>query len=148
MKTWCVKSTAYSLQSRVINILISLIYILSTTLAAIPLGTRPVTSPFLALVTYVKRQNLYLITNIWKRRQRKEKEIILNGKFDCFLQSRLSKTLNVSVNQKTRLRISFKTCSGVFETLSRPFETLGRVFGKLDRVFVLHYGPCCPNHPR
>ena len=41
----------------------------------------------------------------------------------CFLQTRLSKTVNVSVDQKTRPSIYFKTCGGAFETLSRAFET-------------------------
>ena len=38
-----------------------------------------------------------------------------------FLQIRLSKTLDVSVDQKTRPSICFKTCSRAFETLSRAF---------------------------
>ena len=49
----------------------------------------------------------------------------------CFLQTRLSKTLNVFVDQKTRPSIYFKTCGRAFETLSRAFETLGRVFEDL-----------------
>ena len=87
MKIWSVKSTVYSLQSSVINIfnVFNLInsLILSATLAAIPLGTRPVTSQFVALVTYVKYPNLDLITNIWKSKKDREKRkrFKLNGKF-------------------------------------------------------------------
>ena len=68
----------------------------------------------------------------------------------CFLQTRLPKTLNVSVDQKTRMSFCFKTCALAFETLSQAFETLGRAFKtlgwasddlrenqKLGRVFVL-----------
>ena len=40
----------------------------------------------------------------------------------------ISKTLNVSVNQKTRQSICLKTCGGAIEMLSHVFETLGRVF--------------------
>ena len=53
------------------------------------------------------------------------------------------KTLNVSVNQKTRSSICFKTCGRAFERLSRAFEELrenqklGREFEQLGRVFVL-----------
>ena len=53
----------------------------------------------------------------------------------CFLQTRLSKTLNVSVDQKTRPSISFKTCRRTFERLSRAFETLGQAFQTLGRAF-------------
>ena len=65
----------------------------------------------------------------------------------CILQTRLSKILNVSADQKTRLSIYFKKCRKAFETLSRAFETLcrgfeglrenpklGREFGKFGRV--------------
>ena len=34
----------------------------------------------------------------------------------------------LSVDQKTRSNICFKTCGRAFETLSRAFETLGRAF--------------------
>ena len=63
---------------------IFLIYILSTTRAAIPLGTRPVISQFVALVAYDKYPNLDLITNIWKRKKGRErrKRFTLNGKFE------------------------------------------------------------------
>ena len=59
---------------------------------------------------------------------------------DCFtctkvaFWTRLSKILNVSVNQKTRSNICFKTCSRAFETISRAFETLGRDIETLSRV--------------
>ena len=46
----------------------------------------------------------------------------------CFLQTRLSKTFNVSVDQKIRSTIYLKTCDRAFETLGRTFETLGRAF--------------------
>ena len=72
----------------------------------------------------------------------------------CFLQTRLSKTLNASIDQKTRLNICFKTCSRAFDTLSRAFKTLdrvfeglrenqelSRVFEKLGHVFVLETRP-------
>ena len=55
----------------------------------------------------------------------------------CFLQTRLSKALNVSVDQMTRPRIYFKTCGRAFERLSRAFETLGQAFETLD-----HTRPC------
>ena len=45
----------------------------------------------------------------------------------CFIQTRLSKAPKVSVDQKTRPRIYFKTCGWAFETLSQAFETLLRV---------------------
>ena len=41
-------------------------------------------------------------------------------------QTRLSKILNVSVNQKIRPSICFKTCGRAFETLGRDIETLNR----------------------
>ena len=78
----------------------------------------------------------------------------------CFLQTRLSKTINVSVDQKTRPSICFKTCARAFETLGRALKTLGRAledlrenqklgreFKNLDRVFE-KLGPCCPNQSR
>ena len=46
----------------------------------------------------------------------------------CFLQTRLSKTLNVSIDQNTRPSICFKTFGQAFERLSRAFDTLGRAF--------------------
>ena len=46
----------------------------------------------------------------------------------CFLQTRLSKTYNISIDQKTRPSICFKRYGGAIETLSRTFETLGRDF--------------------
>ena len=49
----------------------------------------------------------------------------------CFLQTRFSKTLNVSVDQKTRPGICFKTCGRAFETLGRAFKTLGQAFDDL-----------------
>ena len=58
----------------------------------------------------------------------------------CFLQTRLSKILNVSVDQKTRPSICFKTRGQAFETLSRAFEILEKTnssdesFKKLGRV--------------
>ena len=51
------------------------------------------------------------------------------------LQTRLSKVLNVSVDQKTRMRICFKTWSRSFEMLSRAFETLGWAFETLGRGY-------------
>ena len=57
----------------------------------------------------------------------------------CFLQTRLSKILNVSVDQKTRPSIC-KTRGQAFETLSRAFEILEKTnssdesFKKLGRV--------------
>ena len=53
----------------------------------------------------------------------------------CFLQTRLSKTFNVSVDQKIRSTIYLKTCDRAFETLGRTFETLGRAFKTLGRAF-------------
>ena len=47
---------------------------------------------------------------------------------DCFLQTRLSKTLNLSVDQKTRQNICLKTCGGAFERLSWAFKTLNQTF--------------------
>ena len=41
-----------------------------------------------------------------------------------FLQTRLSKILNVSIDQKTRASICFKTCGRAIETLTRAFEGL------------------------
>ena len=46
----------------------------------------------------------------------------------CLLHFRLSKILNVSVDQKARPSIYFKKCGRAFETLNRAFETLGRAF--------------------
>ena len=46
----------------------------------------------------------------------------------CFLQTRLSKVLNASVDQKTRSGICFKTFGRAFETLGRAYETLSRAF--------------------
>ena len=56
----------------------------------------------------------------------------------------------MSVDQKTRLSICFKTCGQAFEMLSQAFETLGQVFEglrekqkpgqvfeKLGQVFVI-----------
>ena len=86
MKIWSVKGTVYSLESSVW--LIFLIYILSATIAATPKGTRPVISQFVALVTYLKYPNLDLITNIWKRKngREKRKRFKLNGKFQNWKQ--------------------------------------------------------------
>ena len=53
----------------------------------------------------------------------------------CFLQTRLSNTLNVSVDQKTQPSIRFKTCGWAFETLRRAFKTLDWAFETLDRAF-------------
>ena len=53
----------------------------------------------------------------------------------CFLRTRLSKTLNVYIHQKTRPSIYFKTCGRAFETLIQAFQTLGRAFKTLDRAF-------------
>ena len=50
---------------------------------------------------------------------------------ESFFQTRLSKALNVSVDQKTRLSIFFKICSGDFETLRRAFQTLALDFEDL-----------------
>ena len=52
-----------------------------------------------------------------------------------FLQTKLSKSLYVSVYQKTWPRIFFKTLSRAFETLNRAFKTLSRAFETLGRVF-------------
>ena len=41
----------------------------------------------------------------------------------CFLQARLSKTLNVSIDQKTR--------PSIFETSVRDFGTIGQAFEDL-----------------
>ena len=54
----------------------------------------------------------------------------------CFLLTRLSKLLSVSVDQKTRPRIHFEKCGGAFETLSRAFDGL-KEFEALGRVFLL-----------
>ena len=49
----------------------------------------------------------------------------------------------MSVDQKTRLSICFKTCGQAFEMLSQAFETLGQVFEGLrekqkpGQVFVI-----------
>ena len=53
---------------------------------------------------------------------------------DCFLQNRLSETLNVFVDQKTRSSICFKTCGRDVEAVSRAFETLDRAFKTLGRA--------------
>ena len=45
------------------------------------------------------------------------------------------KTLNMSVDQKTRPSIYFKTCGRTFERLSRAFETFDRAFKALGRAF-------------
>ena len=42
----------------------------------------------------------------------------------CFLRARLSKTLNVSIDQKTRPSICFETSVRAFETLGQAFEDL------------------------
>ena len=52
-----------------------------------------------------------------------------------FLQTRLSKIVNVSVDQKTQPSICFKKCRRAFEKLSRAFETLGRAFQTLGQGF-------------
>ena len=49
---------------------------------------------------------------------------ISHGNGRCFLQTRLSNTLNVSVDQETQSSIYFKTCNQAFEMLSRAFEIL------------------------
>ena len=51
----------------------------------------------------------------------------------------ISKTLNVSVNQKTRQSICLKTCGGAIEMLSHVFETLGRVFQGLRENLKLSW---------
>ena len=43
----------------------------------------------------------------------------------------IKKNHNVSVDQKTRPNICFKTYSQAFEKLGRAFETLGRAFEDL-----------------
>ena len=53
----------------------------------------------------------------------------------CFLQTRLSKTLDVSIDQKAWSSICFKTCGGAFEKLSRAFKTLSRAFQTIGRAF-------------
>ena len=53
----------------------------------------------------------------------------------CFLQTRLLKILNVSVDQKTWPSICFKTCGRAFEMRSRAFETLGQAFETLSQPF-------------
>ena len=53
----------------------------------------------------------------------------------CFLQTRFSKILNVSIEQKTRPSICFKTWGQAFETLSQAFEALSRAFETLCRAF-------------
>ena len=53
----------------------------------------------------------------------------------CFFTDQIIKTLNVSVDQKTRPSICFKTCGVAFERLSRAFETLSRAFETFGRVF-------------
>ena len=53
----------------------------------------------------------------------------------CFLQTRLSNTFNVFLDQKTQPSIRFKTCGWAFETLRRAFKTLDRAFETLDRAF-------------
>ena len=45
-----------------------------------------------------------------------------------FLQTRFSKILNLSIDQKTRPSIWFKTRGRAIETLRQAFETLGRAF--------------------
>ena len=58
--------------------------------------------------------------------------------YEGFLQTMLSKTLNVSVDQKTRPSICFKTCGRSFAKLSWAFETVGQDFKtpriKTDRI--------------
>ena len=49
-----------------------------------------------------------------------------------FLQTALSKLLNVPVNQKVRPSICFKTCSELFEILSQTFESFGLAFETLN----------------
>ena len=62
----------------------------------------------------------------------------------CFLQTRFSKIFNVSVDQKARPSICFKTRGGAFETLGGAFEgvkdkkKLAREFEKLGRVPTSH----------
>ena len=46
----------------------------------------------------------------------------------CFRQTRISKILNVSINWKTQLGISCKTCDRDFEMISQAFETLSQAF--------------------
>ena len=50
-------------------------------------------------------------------------------------QTRFSKILNMSVDQRIRPTISFKTCDRPIETLSRYFETLNRAFKALGQTF-------------
>ena len=58
MKIWSAPCIYWSLV-----LLIFLIYILSITFAAIPLGIRPVTFQFVTLAAYVKYLNMDLIIN-------------------------------------------------------------------------------------
>ena len=66
--------------------------------------------------------------------------VVITCMKSAFLQTRLSKILNVSVDQKTRPSICFKTRGQTFETLSRAFEILEKTnssdesFKKLGRV--------------
>ena len=46
----------------------------------------------------------------------------------CFLQTRLSRVLKVTVDQKTRPRICFKTSGRTFLTLIRALETPDQAF--------------------
>ena len=52
----------------------------------------------------------------------------------CFLQTRLWRAINVSVNQKIRPSICFKTWLRAFERLSRAFKTLGKAFKTLNQA--------------
>ena len=51
-----------------------------------------------------------------------------------FLQTRFSKTLNVSIDQKTRPNICFKTHGQAFKTLCRAFQALGQAFEVLGSL--------------
>ena len=53
----------------------------------------------------------------------------------CFLQIRLSKVLNMHIDQNTRVSIYFKTLGRTIENLSRAFESLGQAFETRGRAF-------------
>ena len=74
----------------------------------------------------------------------------------CFLQTRVAKTLNISVDLKTRPSFCFTKYGHTFEKLGQAFEglrensklgreleKLGRVFEMFGRVCMLKQGPCC-----
>ena len=91
---------------------------LQTTLKAIPWGTRPVITQLAIFFTYAKQPNESWVEDFEvKGRSVKSSELSSNV-FRLLI-------LNVSLDQKTRPSICFKTRNRAFQKLGRDFKKLG-----------------------